>query len=422
MKILVMGSGGREDALVWRLAKSPSKPEIFCAPGNPGTERHAENVPIQIDRTEELRDFCRSERIELVVIGPETPLVLGLADVFRGDRMHVVGPGRDGAKLEGSKIFSKEFMARHKIPTADFKVFHDAGSARDYVSDLGKGPIVIKANGLAAGKGVVVAKNVVEATAVIDRMMIEKVFGDAGHNIIIEECMEGEEVSLLVLLDGKTALPLAPAQDHKRAYDNDEGPNTGGMGAYSPTPIATDVILARVKKEIIEPVRAGLQKEHIDFQGVLYAGLMLTKSGPRVLEFNVRFGDPETQVILPRLKGDFADLMLAVAEGSLLDADVKWLDESAACVVLASGGYPGKFDKGIVIEGVEDASEMQGIQIFHAGTEWKNKKLVTAGGRVLNVVGMGEGIQTALARTYEAVERVRFKGMQYRRDIGRRAL
>jgi phosphoribosylamine--glycine ligase len=422
MKILVIGSGGREHALVWKLAQSKRVTKLFCAPGNPGIAQHAECVPIAATDIAKLAEFVQLKCIGLTVVGPEVPLCAGIADYFQARRLRVFGPNGAAAQLEGSKVFSKKFLLKHNVPTARAEVFTDANAARDCVRAWGA-PIVIKADGLAAGKGVFVAKTVAEAEAAIADILEKKVFGSAGNQLIVEECLEGEEASVMALVDGKTYRILAAAQDHKRIGDGDTGPNTGGMGAYSPTP-AVNAAMDKKIREIFDRTLDGLKADGIDYRGVLYAGIMITKdSGPMVLEFNCRFGDPETQVILPRMDFDLAEACLATAEGRLNEMTLNWKHETAICVVLASDGYPGNYTKGAVITGLDDAAKLDNVVVFHAGTKRDaSSRVVTDGGRVLGVTALGDGIAGAVARAYEAVARIRFDGMQYRRDIAARAL
>jgi len=430
MNILVIGSGGREHALVWKIAQSPKVIKIFCAPGNAGTSQIAENVNIASEDILSLRDFALHNQIDLTVVGPETPLVLGIVDEFEAHGLKIFGPGKNAALLEGSKVFAKKLMEKYNIPTADFLSFIDEAEAKKFIKKVGA-PVVVKADGLAAGKGVIVCQTEAEAIRAVERILSEKEFGEAGNEVIIEECLIGEEASLLCFTDGKTILPMAGAQDHKRVNDHDEGPNTGGMGAYSPTPILTDDLLIKIEREILGPTISGMEAEGHSYKGVLYVGLMITKEGPKVLEYNCRFGDPETQCILPRLKTDLVEVMLATIhclpagasakEGSLSTVHLDW-GHPAVCVVLASGGYPGHYKKGYEIEGLENARELDDVIIFHAGTAEKEGKIVTSGGRVLGVVGMGETIRQAIDRSYMAAKLIHFKDMHYRKDIGRKAL
>lgn len=424
MKILVIGSGGREHALVWKLAQSKHVGKIFCAPGNGGISDIAECINIKADDIEGLLDFAKREKIDLTVVGPEIPLSMGIVDEFRKYGLKAFGPGKKAAQLEASKIFAKEFMARHKIPTADFKIFDSSQEAIKYIEARGAA-CVIKADGLAQGKGVVVAKDTEEARQAVLSMMEDRVFGVAGERIIIEECLEGEEASILVITDGKEVIPLASSQDHKRVFDADKGPNTGGMGAYSPAPVVSDSLFKEILDSVIYRAILGLNKEGIEYKGVLYAGIMITASGPKVLEFNVRFGDPETQAILPRIKSDLAEVMLAVAGPGIsrLGIDnLEWRDSPCICVVLASGGYPGDYEKGKEISGLGEAGRLKDVVVFHAGTKKASGKYYTNGGRVLGVTALGRTIKDAGDRAYSAAEKIKFDGMHYRKDIGSRAM
>lgn len=421
MKILVIGSGGREHALVWKISASPRVKKIFAAPGNAGMANLAELVEISAENIPALLDFAQKNKIDLTVVGPEVPLTSGIVDEFQAAGLKIFGPARLAAQIEGSKIFAKKIMKKYRVPQADFEEFDDFQKARDYLKEK-KYPLVVKADGLAAGKGVIIAQNENQAQAALSEIMEKKVFGAAGERVLIEEFLEGEEASLLAFTDGVTILPMAAAQDHKRVFDNDQGPNTGGMGAYSPTPVVTPEIAEEVLEKILKPTIFGLCREGVIYQGVLYAGLMLTKTEPKVLEFNARFGDPETQVILPRLKNDLLEIMEATINNRLEKIKLVWDERACVCVVLASGGYPGSYQKGFEIFGLEKVKKMKDVMVFHAGTTLKNGKIVTAGGRVLGVTGFGEGIKEAIKKTYEAVEKIKFEKMHYRRDIGQKAL
>lgn len=421
MKILVVGSGGREHVLCWKIAQSKLVDKIYCAPGNAGTAEIAENVNIKADHLQALLKFAKDKKIDLTCVGPEIPLVLGIVGLFEENGLKVFGPSRNAALLEGSKIYAKEIMVRCGIPTAEFKVFDDAETAKFYVHQKGV-PLVIKADGLCAGKGVTVASTVKEAEEAIEDAFNRKIFGEAGERIVIEEALEGEEASILVMSDGKNKIALATSQDHKRVFDNDKGPNTGGMGAYSPAPIITKEIFDRISKEIIEPIINGMYEEGNVYKGILYAGVMLTKNGPKVLEFNVRFGDPETQAVLPRMQSDLVELMLASIDGTLKDKTIKWTTEACVSVVCASGGYPGDYKKGVVVNGLEYFKDKKDIFAFHAGTRLDNGNVVTTGGRVINVVGLGKTIKEAIDKTYEGVVKVSFQDMHYRKDIGGKTL
>ena len=420
MKVLVIGSGGREHALVWKLAQSPKVEKIYGAPGNPGIAQIGECVNISPTDIKGLADFAEKEGVDLTVVGPEAPLVAGIVDEFENRGLKIFGPSKEAAKLEGSKAFSKEMMKKYGVPTADFEVFDDPEKAKKYIKEKGA-PIVVKADGLAAGKGVVVARNVEEALEAIDKIMIEKVFGDAGNRVVVEDCLFGEEASYLVVTDGENFIPLATAQDHKAVFDGDKGPNTGGMGAYSPAPVLSKEMEKEVQERVIKPILRGMKEEGHPFKGILYAGLMITEEGPKVLEFNVRFGDPEAQVILRRLKTDLVDVCQSVIEGNLIDS-LEWIPETAICVVLASKGYPGKYEKGKVITGIEEAEKIDNVVVFHAGTAIKDGKLVTNGGRVLNVTALGKDVVEARENVYKSIEKIHFDGMHYRKDIGLKAL
>ncbi|MDD5561032.1 MAG: phosphoribosylamine--glycine ligase [Candidatus Omnitrophica bacterium] len=422
MRILVVGSGGREHALAWKIAQSQAVDKIFCAPGNGGITHLAECVDIKSDDIFGLLDFARKEKIGLTVVGPEIPLALGIVDEFIKAGLKIFGPNKKAAALEASKIFSKQLMAKYNVPTAEFKVFDDPEEAKKYIEKKGA-PCVVKADGLAAGKGVVVAKTVKEAKDAVKAMMQDKVFGDAGKKIIIEECLTGQEASIIVITDSKQVLALASAQDHKSIFDNDQGANTGGMGAYSPASIVTPGILVEVMEKIIYRTIDGLAKEGIDYRGVLYAGIMLTKEGPKTLEFNVRFGDPETEAILPRLKSDLVEVMLAATDGELTKVkNLYWDSRACVCVVCASGGYPGSYAKDKEIKGLKEAEKLKDIVVFHAGTKKMGDKILTSGGRVLGVTGLGTTIEDAIDKTYKAVSKISFEGMHYRTDIGHKAI
>lgn len=423
MNILVLGGGGREHAISWALAKSPRCTELYVAPGNGGTANIARNVKdLNAEDAQAVLAFAQAHNIELVAIGPEAPLVAGVADVLREAGIPVFGPDAQGAQLEGSKTYSKRFMDANGIPTARYQSFTDAASARAYCEELGA-PLVVKADGLAAGKGVVVAETLDMALDAVEACF-DGSFGDAGQTVVVEEMLTGPECSLLAFVSNGKAFCMAPAQDHKRAYDGDLGPNTGGMGVYSPVPIVTEEEMATMIS-IMEQSAAATAKDPFenDYRGCLYGGFMLTPEGPKVLEFNARFGDPETQVVLPRLEGDLVNIMLAVAEGRPEDIVLSWSDKWAVSVVLASEGYPGSYEKGKVILGLEEAQGLDGVIVFHAGTALNpDGELITAGGRVLNVVALGDTFEEARNRAYEACELIKFEGVQYRSDIGRRAL
>jgi phosphoribosylamine--glycine ligase len=427
MKVLVIGSGGREHCLVWKLKQSARVDKIFAAPGNGGISKDAECIDIKQDDIKGLLIFAKKEKIDLTMPGPEAPLANGIVDEFTREGLAIFGPTRELARLESSKVFAKELMRRLKVPTADFEVFDDAKKAKE---SLGRLPVVIKADGLAAGKGVIICKNLKEGQAAIDDIMIKRLFGPAGDKIIIEECLQGEEASFLVVSDGKNVTALASSQDHKRIFDADKGPNTGGMGAYSPAPVVNGKMHERIMDEIINRLIGGLARQGKFYKGVLYAGVMITKAGPKVLEFNVRFGDPETQAILPRLKTDLVDLCLASIEGRIDRMKLQWKNKSCVCVVLAAGGYPGEYKKGLPILGLHDAlwQGSDDTYVFHAGTRLRQgsggqtKIFETNGGRVLDVVSLGDDIRQAVDNVYKATAKIKFEGMHYRKDIGRRAL
>ena len=421
MKVLVIGGGGREHSLVWKIAQSPQVSKIFCAPGNPGISELAECIDITADQTSLLCEFAVEEDIGLTVVGPEAPLVDGIVDVFSKHNLKVFGPDQKAAILEDSKVFSKLLLRKYGIPTADFKCFDDHSQARHYVLSRGA-PIVVKADGLSKGKGVFVCKTNDEALLAIDSIMKDRVFGNAGDQVVIEECLIGEEVSLLAFTDGRTIVLMESSQDHKTVYDGDEGPNTGGMGAYSPVPIMTSELYRGVEKNILVPTVHAMNKEGRPYKGVIYIGLMITSAGPMVLEFNVRFGDPEAQVILTRMKSDIVPIMLATISGDLDNVDLEWLPQASVCVVMASGGYPGQYDNGKEIKGLDSLKNQEGISVFHAGTKSENEKIVTNGGRVLNVVACGRDIKEAQKKVYEAVSKISFDGAHYRRDIADKAI
>jgi len=421
VKVLVIGGGGREHALCWKLAQSPRVHKIYCAPGNPGTATVAENLPLEAHDTQGLLLFAEQHNVDLTVVGPELPLIAGIVDAFEARGLRIFGPSAEPARLEGSKAYAKNLMARANIPTAAFAVFTDAEKAREYVRSTGV-PIVIKADGAAAGKGVVVAQTFDEANEAITAMMERKTFGTAGETVVIEEAMRGEEISVMAFVDGDTVKPMLAVQDHKRAFDGDRGANTGGMGAFAPVPIATDAVMQTVLRTIIVPAVEAIKETGIPYRGVLYAGVMLTERGAMCLEFNCRFGDPETQVILPLLQGDLADILCAVADVELEKTPVVFAPRAAVCVVLASGGYPGDFEKKKAIHGLEAAGSMDAVAVFQAGTaRGDTGQTVTNGGRVLGVTATGDTFPEARARVYAAVKKVGFEGAFYRSDIGARA-
>ncbi|UCD55320.1 MAG: phosphoribosylamine--glycine ligase [Candidatus Omnitrophota bacterium] len=420
MKVLVIGQGGREHALLWKIKQSPKVKKLYSAPGNGGTAEIAENVPIKADDVNSLRNFCEKEKIDLTVVGPEMSLTSGIVDLFKEKGLRIFGPGKAAAQLEASKIFTKELARNENIPTAWFEIFDDAKKAKDFIKSK-SAPIVVKADGLASGKGVIVAKTENEAFQAVDKILVEKAFGSSGDKIIVEECLEGQEASIIVVSDGENIVPLASSQDHKRVFDGDKGPNTGGMGAYSPAPAVTGEVFNNTISRIIKPAINGMKKRGIPYKGVLYAGIMITNENPKLLEFNVRFGDPETQAILPRLNSDLLELIELSMEGSLGNYNLKWKKEACVCVVMASGGYPGKYEKGKEISGIEKALELEDTLIFHAGTRLANG-LLTNGGRVLNVVALGENIKNAIDKVYKACGMIKFENMHYRKDIGHSAL
>ncbi len=420
MRVLVVGGGAREHALSWSLAQS-SGVEVIAAPGNAGTAAIGRNLGLDPTCAEDVVALARTESIDLAVVGPEAPLVAGVVDALRASGVEAFGPDREAARLEGSKIFSKEFMARHDIPTAGFAVFDDPDEATRYI-EAARRPLVVKADGLAAGKGVIVAKDAAEAIEGVDRIMRERAFGDAGARVLIEECLVGQEVSYHVVADGTRAIALAPAQDHKRAFDGDKGPNTGGMGAYSPPPIVTADVEQKILDRIVQPTLGGMAEEGRPFRGALFVGLMIVDGEPFTLEYNVRFGDPECQALVSRWQGSILPLIAGSARGAFdSELTLRWDAPASLCVVLASGGYPGSYRKGVPISGLEEASAVPHVQVFHAGTKSEGGRVVTSGGRVLSVVANGADIDEAAARAYEAAARIEFEGKQLRHDIGWRA-
>lgn len=421
MKILVIGSGGREHALVWKIKQSKKVSKVYCAPGNAGISRIAECVDISATDVDGLLQFALQENIDLTVVGPESSLVEGVVDVFEKKKLKIFGPTRRAAILEGSKVFTKEFLERHHIPSASFKVFKDRKKAKKYIEGCGA-PIVVKADGLAAGKGVIVAKTIKEAKKAVDLIMKEKAFGSAGERVVIETCLTGEEASFIAFTDGKTILPLPTSQDHKAIYENDEGPNTGGMGAYSPAPVVTPEIAEFVMNKVMLPTVKGLEAEGRPYKGMLYAGLMIDGDEINVLEFNCRFGDPEAQPLLMRLKSDIIDIFLAAIEGKLNRIDMKIDPRPTVCVVMASGGYPGSYVNGKIIKGVTKAEAVNGVEVFHAGTTRKKGRTVTNGGRVLGITAVGNTLQVAIRKCYQAVDQIEWTNCYFRRDIGGKAL
>ncbi|OQA09122.1 MAG: Phosphoribosylamine--glycine ligase [Firmicutes bacterium ADurb.Bin373] len=419
MKVLVVGGGGREHALVWKLKQSPRVKEIFCAPGNAGIAALATCVKISAEDIPGLLAFAKDEGIDLTLVGPEAPLCAGIADRFQEAGLKIFGPSRAAAEIEGSKVVAKDIMAKYGIPTARYAVFTSSEDAAQYINQIGA-PCVVKADGLAAGKGVIVAMDKETALDAVRSIMVDRDFGEAGKLVVVEECLVGEEVSILAFTDGVNVVPMVSSQDHKRVFDNDQGPNTGGMGAYAPAPVYTPALHRQVMDEIIVPMISALDAEGRAYSGVIYAGLMITGTGPKVLEFNARFGDPETQPVLSLLETDLIEIIDAILEKRLDSIDIKWKKQSSVCVVLASGGYPGSYEKGKVIKGLDQVSPE--TMVFHAGTAKKEGEIVTAGGRVLGVTAVGPDILAAIKSAYKTVEKISFDGMQYRKDIGRRAI
>lgn len=416
MKVLVVGSGGREHAICWKLKQSPRVTELYCAPGNAGIGRDAECVPVSAEDIPGIVALAQEKAIDLAVIGPEVPLAMGIVDALEEVGVKTFGPNKKCSQLEASKAFTKAFLARHDIPTAKYKEYTDKQALIDDIGIFGW-PMVIKADGLAAGKGVVLAENAVEAEAAIEDMMGSRVFGEAGDKIVVEECLRGVEASMLCFVDTNTIVPMEPAQDYKRILDGDRGPNTGGMGSYSPSLVFNDALMEQLRKEILEPTLAGFQADGLDFRGVLFIGLMIGKDGPKVIEFNNRFGDPETQSVLMRLDTDLLDVFEAVCDDRLAEIELKWKPQTACCVVAASGGYPGSYEKGKVITGLDDVDE--DIVVFHAGTAFDaDGNIVTSGGRVLGVTALGETHDEAREKAYDNIEKIAFEGMQYRKEIG----
>ena len=420
MQVLVIGGGGREHALVWKIKQSPRVEKIFCAPGNAGTAEIAENIPIAADDIKGLLEFALQKEIGLTVVGPEQPLVKGIVDRFEEKGLRIFGPNARAAELEGSKSFSKDIMKKYGLPTAEYKTFNSADSAAKYIENKNC-PLVVKADGLAAGKGVLLCQTADEALAAVDSIMGKRSFGEAGNQIVVEEFLEGEEVSVLAFSDGQTVLLMDSAQDHKAAYDGDKGPNTGGMGAYSPAPIFTETMRQKVRDKIMLPMIRAMQQEGRPYKGILYAGLMLTKTGPQILEFNARFGDPETQPLLVRMDSDIIPIFEACIDGTLDKCPLQWKNESSVCVVMAAKGYPDSYEKGKPISGLKDANALPGVVVFHAGTKEQDGEVLTQGGRVLGVTAIGEDTATAISRAYEAVEKIEWDGIHYRKDIGHRA-
>ena len=421
MKVLVIGGGGREHAIVWKLSQSKMVDKIYCCPGNAGIAEIAECIDVRQDDFQALLDFVKYEWIDLTIVGPEAPLSIGIVDFFEKEGRRIFGPSKAAARLESSKAFSKDLMRSHGIPTAEYKVFTSYIHAEEYVKFKGT-PIVIKADGLAAGKGVFIAATMDEAMDALKQIMKDKVFGKAGDRVLIEECLQGEEASFMAFTDGKTIVPMVSSQDHKRIFDNDKGPNTGGMGAYSPAPVITPELETVVLEKIMKPTIKALKSEGIAYKGVLYAGLMIDRGKPYVLEFNCRLGDPETQPVLSRLQSDLMEIAMAVTDERLSEVRIEWKKDPAVCVVISSGGYPGKYKKGDAITGIGDANKIEGVHVFHAGTAFRDSDIVTAGGRVLGVTATGSSIAAAKKQAYEAIDKIKFAGMHYRRDIADRAM
>lgn len=421
MKVLVVGSGGREHAIVWKLAQSRLVDKIYCAPGNAGISEIAECVSINVNDFDALIDLVKHEWIDITIVGPEEPLAKGIVDAFEREGRRIVGPTKVAAQIESSKVFAKEFMKRHRIPTAEYKVFTSYTHAEEYIRMKGA-PIVIKADGLAAGKGVIVAETTDQAFEGLKLIMKEKVFGEAGNKVVIEECLIGEEASYMVFTDGDTIIPLASSQDHKRVFDNDTGPNTGGMGAYSPAPIVTKKIEAKILENIIKPAIYGLKSEKIRYKGILYAGLIIKDEDVYVLEFNCRLGDPETQPIMMRMTNDLLEICLALSNEKLSAIKPQWQDNASVCVVLASAGYPGSYEKGKLITGLDEVQKIENVYVFHAGTAFTGSNFVTNGGRVLGVTALGKDIKAAKELAYKAIKQIHFEGMHYRKDIADKAL
>jgi phosphoribosylamine--glycine ligase len=419
MRVLVIGSGGREHALVWKIKQSPKVEKIFCAPGNAGTSEFADNIPIAADDIEGLLQFAMKKEIGLTVVGPEQPLVMGIVDRFEIKGLRIFGPSASAAELEGSKSFSKDIMQKYGLPTAEYKIFTSAESATKYIQAKNC-PLVVKADGLAAGKGVLLCRSSREALVAVDTIMRQRLFGEAGDQIVVEEFLEGQEISVLAFSDGKTVLLMDSAQDHKAVYDGDIGPNTGGMGAYSPAPVFTEIMQQKARDKIMLPMVRAMQQEGRTYKGILYAGLMLTKTGPQILEFNARFGDPETQPLMVRMDTDIIPLFEACIDGSLDQCQVNWKNKSSVCVVMTAEGYPGTYQKGEIISGLQSANSTPEVVVFHAGTKEQDGKVLTNGGRVLGVTATGGNTESAIQRVYDAVGKVNWRGVHYRKDIGSR--
>lgn len=421
MKILVIGNGGREHALCWKIKQSPLVSAVYCAPGNAGISKHAKCVDIKTSDIEGLIRFARAEEIDLTVVGPELPLALGITDRFHEKKLRIFGPTKAAAEIESSKVFAKNLMRKYKIPTAFFSTFYDFEDAVRWVREV-KPPLVVKADGLAAGKGVVICRTEKEAIETLDAMMRAKIFGDAGDRVVVEEFIKGEEASFLAFTDGETVLPLESCQDHKALLDDDQGPNTGGMGAYSPAPVITSEVREKIINRIVIPAVKALKEEDRIYKGILYAGLMIIDSEPVVLEFNCRFGDPEAQPLMVRMKSDIVPILNAVVDERLAEKTIDWRDEASVCIVMTSNGYPGDYKKGIEIKGLEDVEDMNGVFVFHSGTEFKDGRIITNGGRVLGVTALGRTIPNTIDLAYEAVEKIDCESLYYRTDIGKKAL
>ena len=421
MKILVIGSGGREHALVWKISQSPKVSKIYCAPGNAGISQIAQCINISVDKITELADFAQETKIDLTVVGPELSLSLGIVDEFNQRGLKIFGPTKIATEIESSKVFSKNMMKKYHIPTADYATFNDIKEALTHIKKR-QFPLVLKADGLAAGKGVFIVHGMEEAEASLDSLMNEKIFGDAGRQVIVEDFLEGEEVSVLAFSDGTNVIPMVSSQDHKKIYDHDQGPNTGGMGAYSPVPFYDENSKDEVLGQILKPIISGLKKEGREYKGVIYAGLVFTKKGIKVLEFNARFGDPETQALLPGMETDIVEIFMAVIEGQLPTIDIKWNNNSVVCVIAASGGYPAKYQKGKIISGLEKLENKKDAYVFHAGTKYQDEKIVTSGGRVLGMTAWAENISDAKKKAYESIKKIDFKDMYYRKDIAQKAM
>lgn len=421
MKVLVVGGGGREHAIIWKLSQNPRISELFCAPGNGGISKLASCVPIKATDIEGIVNFAGENKIDFVMVAPDDPLVAGMVDALEAAGIRAFGPVKAAAVIEGSKSFSKDLMKKYNIPTAGYAVFESSAGALEYL-DTCSAPIVVKADGLALGKGVIIAQTIAEAKTAVNNIMNDRVFGEAGNKVVIEEFIEGPEVSILAFTDGRTVVPMVSSQDHKRVFDHDQGPNTGGMGTFSPSLIYDGKLAEQCMKEIFIPTIEAMNREGRKFKGILYFGLMITKDGPKVIEYNARFGDPETQVVLPRLKTDLLDIFNAIIDEKLAGIKIEWSDNAAVCVIAASGGYPGKYPAGLEISGLEAAEADGNVTVFHAGTSCKDGKLYTAGGRVLGVTAVEENMEKAISKAYAGIEKISFEGMHYRKDIGKKSI